>query len=886
MSRRLLAVLAAVLAALTGMFPMISAGTIRLSAPHPAAAASLASPVVSSALAFDVSPRLVDIPPVQPLEGGEFFEPDQGARVAFGPKPADPVRQAKPTTGTGTMPAPNLVFEAQRDADNFPFLVEPPDPTIDVGPNDIVQQVNSTFAVYDRQGNLLLGPIENNTVWQDFGVGAGDPATGVCAVSNAGDPIVQYDHLADRWLISQFAFSGGAAGVPTGPYYECIAVSSTADPLGTWNRYEFLVSATKFDDYPHIGVWPDGYYMSINQFDEAADFAYAGPGAVIFERDKMLAGQMARSVYFDLSTTLGTQYGGMQPSDLDGTILPPAGAANVFAEVDDDAFGFPTDRLDLFDAHVDWTNTAASSFSGPTPVDVAPFDSAFPCGDSDGDGAARNCVPLKDGPGLDAISDRLMYRLAYRNIGGHETLVTNHTVDVNDPEGHAGVRWYELRRTSTTGWGVYQQGTYAPDARHRWMGSVAMDKTGNMAVGYSLSSPTMNPAIAYSGRLASDPLGQMAQGEVVMYQGTGSRIEEIDSTTGEPGEAGRWGDYTSLVLDPTNDCTFWYTNEYYDTNGAFDWHTKIGSFTFPGCLGAGADLGVTTSGVGSIAQAGQRLTYSVDVVNNGPSSASNVVLTDTIPTKSTFVAATSTKGKCSGTTTVSCKIGTLAAGAAATVTIAVTASSTAATLVNTASVSSGRADPNPDNNVSRVTTQVVDSCHLPGALVADDTDDATPNVSPVAATDVHSLWVAEPHQADGIARITFTVSLGGPGALPASSQWFVLWNRPAPDATYDRNYAAMKTDVSGAITFEFGSVSPPSLNVPTSRGVASGSYDAVTGRFTVTVRNADVDGLVAGSALPDLQVRAFLARPAGGPISQAASTDFGPIVTYRLVGNC
>jgi uncharacterized repeat protein (TIGR01451 family) len=884
--RRLLTFLVAAAAATTGMVPVITAGTVRLSAPAPAAAASITPPIVRNAVAFDVSPKLVDLPPLQPIgDGGEIFEPEEGARVAFGAKPADPVRQTKPTS-TSAMPAPNLTFEAERDADNFPFLVEPPDPTIDVGPNHVVQQVNSTFAVYDKQGNLLLGPVENNTLWQGFGVGSGDPAPGICAVSNAGDPIVQYDHLSDRWLLSQFAFSGGAAGVPTGPYYECIAVSATPDPLGAWNRYEFLVSATKFDDYPHIGVWPDGYYMSINQFDETTDFEFAGPGAVVFERDKMIAGQMARSVYFDLSTTLGPQYGGMLPSDLDGATPPPAGAPNTYAEADDDAFGFASDRLDLFNAHVDWADTAASSFSGPSVVNVAPFDSAFPCADSDGDGAARNCVPLKDGPGLDVISDRLMYRVAYRNIGGHETLVTNHTVDVNDTEGHAGVRWYELRKTATTPWGVYQQGTYAPDAKHRWMGSAAMDKAGDIAVGYSLSSATTNPAIAYAGRLAGDPLGQLAQGEVVMFQGTGSRIEEVDSTTGEPGEAGRWGDYTSLVLDPTNDCTFWYTNEYYETNGSFDWHTRVGSFTFPSCLGGGADLGVSTTGVGSTAQAGQRLTYTVTVANNGPSAASNVVLTDSIPSNSTFVSAAAGKTKCSGTTSLVCKIGTMPVGSTATVAVTVTAPSTAATLVNTATASSGKADPNPDNNTSKVTTQVVDTCHLPGALVADDTDDAAPNVSPVPGTDIHQLWVAEPHQADGVARVSFTVSLGGPGALPASSQWFVLWNRPAPDATYDRNYVAMKTDATGAPAFDFGSIAPPSANLPTSRGTTSGSYDAATGRFTISVANASIDGVTAGSALPDLQVRAFLARPAGGPISQAASTDFGPIVTYRLVGDC
>src|SRR3954451_6762611 len=203
-TRRLLTFLVAAAAATTGMVPVITAGTVRLSAPAPAAAASITPPIVRNAVAFDVSPKLVHLPPLQPIgDGGEIFEPEEGARVAFGAKPADPVRQTKPTS-TSAMPAPNLTFEAERDADNFPFLVEPPDPTIDVGPNHVVQQVNSTFAVYDKQGNLLLGPVENHTLWRGFGVGPGHPAPGICAVSNAGYPIVQYDHLSDRWLLSQF----------------------------------------------------------------------------------------------------------------------------------------------------------------------------------------------------------------------------------------------------------------------------------------------------------------------------------------------------------------------------------------------------------------------------------------------------------------------------------------------------------------------------------------------------------------------------------------------------------------------------------------------------------------------------------------------------------
>jgi uncharacterized repeat protein (TIGR01451 family) len=885
-SRRLLLVIVAASTSVVGFAPMFDRSGV-LDATAAYAATSIAPPIVRDPVLFDVSEPFADLDPVRPPVGRLIPKHGYIPRPDIGAQPADPVRQAQAPSG-GAMPAPNLTFEGQRDADNFPFLVEPPDPVIDVGPNHVVQMVNITLAVYDKQGNLLLGPVNNNTFWQDFGVGEGDLATPACATSNVGDPIVQYDGLADRWMISQFAFAGGAAFQPVGPYYECIAVSRTGDPLGRWARYEYKISETLLDDYPHFGVWPDAYYMSINQFDETQLFEYAGPGAVAFERDRMLAGESARMVYFDLSGTLGPRFGGQLPADLDGQALPPAGAPNPFVEADDDVAGFATDRLSVFDFHVDWSNPAASTFSGPSTIDVAAFDSVFPCGDADGDGAARNCIPEAEGPGLDAISDRIMYRLAYRSFGGYEVMVANHTVDVNDPEGHAGIRWYELRRSAGAAWGIHQQGTFAPDARHRWMGSIAMDKAGNIAVGYSLSSAAMHPAIAYAGRLAGDPAGQLGQGEALMFEGTGS--QQADA-------GGRWGDYTSLHLDPVNDCTFWYTNEYYEVTGSFDWHTRIGSFTFPSCLGSGGDVGVLASATPPPIRVGDRITYTLRVTNNGPDGTTGVNLVDTLPTQASLISASSTKGKCSGVSTVTCKIGTLARGAGATVTIAVRAPAVPATLVNTATVSSQKRDPNPDNNVATVVLDVIDTCAPPGVLVADDTEDAAPNVSPVPPTDLRKLWVGEPHQADGVTRLAFTLSLGGGGVLPPSSQWYVIWNRPVADTSFDRNYVAMKTDAAGIASFEFGKVAPPSAippppddpggaNLPTRLGAASGAYDPLTGIVTITVANSDVDGVAAGSILGQLQARSFLARPDGGPLTQLQSTDFGPITLYRMVGNC
>ena len=542
--------------------------------------------------------------------------------------------------------------------------------------------------------------------------------------------------------------------------------------------------------------------------------------------------------------------------------------------------GFASDRLDLFRFHVDWADPTRSTYSGPTALAVSPFDSVFPCTDADGDGVPRNCIPEKDGPGLDSISDRVMYRLAYRNIGGHETLLANHTVDVNDTEGHAGIRWYELRQTSSSSWSIFQQGTFAPDAKHRWMGSIAMDKAGDIAVGYSTSSATTYPSIAYAGRLATDSLGVLGRGEASMFVGTGS--EDADG-------GGRWGDYTSLVLDPSNDCTFWYTNEYYVTTTSFDWHTRIGSFTFPNCLGGGADLGVTTAVNPPPILVNSTLTYTLSIANNGPSSTAGALLTDTLPAATSFISAVASQGKCSGTSTVSCKLGTLGRGASATVTIKARAPGDPATLTNRATIAGSRSDPNPGNNTSVTTVSCVDPCTLPGVLVSQDTSDAAPNSSPVPETDIKALYVAEPHQADGGHRLVFTVNVGPStsATAPASSQWYVIWNRPTPDATFDRNYVAMKTDAAGTPSFEYGKISPASANLPSRLGAADvGSFDQATGTIRIAISTDKIDGVSAGSVLSSLQVRTFLARPDGGPVTQLQSTDFGPIQSYSMVGNC
>jgi Bacterial Ig domain/Carboxypeptidase regulatory-like domain len=444
------------------------------------------------------------------------------------------------------MPAPIQSFEGIKNVNS----VLPPDPNGDVGPNHYVQAVNLSFAVFDRTGNILLGPASINTLWQGFG--------GSCESQNDGDPIVLYDQLADRWFISQFAFLDG--------FHQCIAVSQTGDPTAAYFRYDFLFSTTKLNDYPHFGIWPDGYYMSANQF--FADGGFAGAAAVVFERDRMLQGLPARMVLFDL-LSVDSSLGGMLPSDLDGWRPPPASAPNYFVEVDDDAFGWPTDELQVFQFHVDWATTTNSTFAGPKIIDLAAAGSPI---DMDLCGFNRNCIPQPGGKALDAISDRLMYRLAYRNFGNHESLVVNHTVDVDGAD-HAGIRWYEIRNPGGSPPTLFQAGTFAPDGDHRWMGSMAMDGSGNIALGYSVSGTATFPSIRYAGRLASDPLSMLSQGEATLIGGSGYQEHK----------SGRWGDYSMMAVDPLDDCTFWYTQEYYAVSGSAPWQTRVGSFRFPSC---------------------------------------------------------------------------------------------------------------------------------------------------------------------------------------------------------------------------------------------------------------------------------------------------------------
>ncbi len=422
----------------------------------------------------------------------------------------------------------------------------PPDVVGDVGPNHYIQMVNSDFAIYDKDGNLLVGPTPINTLWAGFG--------GPCETNNNGDPIVQYDPIADRWLMSQFAIPGGAAG-----FHECICISRTPDPVaGGWYRYDFPTRV--LPDYPKIGVWPDGYYMST--------YENANLGVFAFDRARMLLGLPAVNIKFTIpSLSTGRPQTRILPSDIDGATPPPAGAPNIFMRsVDGPLQGGGEDRLELFEFHADFVSPGLSTFTNLLNLPTDPYDIEM-CGAL----LPRTCIPQ---PGtsqtLDPLSNRLMRRLQYRNFGSYETIVANQTVDANGND-HAGIRWYELRRAGGA-WSIYQQGTYSPDNTvHRWMGSMAMNGDGEMALGYSVSSRSVFPGIRYASRKASDPPGVLSN-ETVLIDGGGSQ-------TG----SSRWGDYSAMNVDPSDDCTFWYTTEYYDATSLAGWKTLISRIDNPLC---------------------------------------------------------------------------------------------------------------------------------------------------------------------------------------------------------------------------------------------------------------------------------------------------------------
>jgi len=461
-----------------------------------------------------------------------------------------------------------LNFEGLGDGQlGFVVTAAPPDTNGVAGTTQYVQCVNSSFAVFDKTtGAKLLGPLPGNAFWAGFGGG--------CQNNNDGDAIIQYDKIANRWVATQFSVS-------TTPFLQCVAVSTTSDATGGYRRYAFALPS--FNDYPKMSVWPDGYYFTFNMFN-AAGTIFLGADACAANRTAMLVGNAASMICFQQNSSVAS----LLPSDMDGTIKPVSGEPAFF-------MNFGANSLNLWKFHVDFATPANSTFTGPTTLAVASFTPLCNGG--------SNCVAQ---PGttqkLDSLGDRLMYRLAWRKFAdGHEAMVAIHAIST-------GIRWYEIQNPNGTP-AVFQQGTFHPTADTRWMGSIAMDQAGDIALGYSLSSGSVSPSVFFTGRQPNDPAGSL-QTETAIVNGTGSQI----------GGLNRWGDYSALTVDPADDCTFWYTQEYMRTTGSFNWNTRIANFKFANCGGGG--------NTATVALSATKLAFSKRVLGT-TSSAKVVRLTNT-----------------------------------------------------------------------------------------------------------------------------------------------------------------------------------------------------------------------------------------------------------------
>lgn len=489
---------------------------------------------VRKSIAFHKTRRLADITPVPPLQRDRSWKEGviENREVPTDESENQPKLDVDPVLQdfkTGSRSEPSIIANFQGVGNRQSVI--PPDPNGDVGNYYYMQMVNSSFEIFDTDGNEIYGPADIITLWDGF--------SGPWSSTNDGDPIVIYDQLADRWVASQFALPY----YPNGPFYELVAVSATDDPTGEWYQYAF-----EFDnmpDYPKLSVWPDGYYMACNQF-VPPNLDWGGGAIIAFDRDAMLNGDSEATMVF-FST--GYNYGSLLPADLDGTVLPPDGQPMVY-------FSRGNSLLYHWDVVIDWddVNNSTSSFQGGIPT--ASFSTTGISVQQPGTSQTLNVVQC-----------RLMFSLQYRNFGDYQVLVANHTV--NAGSGRAGVRWYEIRDYGD-GWEIYQQGTYAPDdGNSRWMGSIAINATGNIALGYSVSSSSTYPSIRIAGQTQGAPMGLGILD-----------IDEVSIKEGSASQTGidRWGDYSHMSVDNVDDNTFWYTTEY--TDGGWNWKTQIAGFGF------------------------------------------------------------------------------------------------------------------------------------------------------------------------------------------------------------------------------------------------------------------------------------------------------------------
>jgi hypothetical protein len=543
-----------------------------------------------------IPPRLAPAPferePVRPQPPTDVTGPDLKAQTFAGALVSAPTPTGVSFEGVGAG-IPGFI----------PTLI-PPDTNGRVGATQYVQWNNASFAIWDKSGRLLYGPVAGNTLFQPLG--------GACATHNDGDPVVAYDILSGRWILSQFV-----VGASPDFSHQCVAVSATGDALGSYYLYDFVTDSANFVDYPKIGVWPDGYYMTGHVFN-AAGTAYLAGRIFVFERDKILKGEPARQLQKDLKKYAGKPQYGFLPSDLDSLTPPPTGEAAFVIGPDP----VTTQNLDSTRVAVTWGTTPTITL---TETRISATWSLPPCVGDPSNVQDFNCVPqpspATEADYLDNLYFHLMYRLPYRNLGGNpvqESLVANITNrgSASNPA-HGAIRWFEFRNagSSTTTPTVVQASTFDPDTAYRWMGSIAMDKDHNIALGYSKSSTSIKPGIYITGRLGTDPLNTMGA-ETTVTAGSGVQIGANPFN--------RWGDYSAMTLDPVDQCTFFYTNEYYRNQQDGDdenWATRIASYRFPSCVAApswGTVTGTVTSSPGNVRLSGVLVT-----LNNGYAGATN-----------------------------------------------------------------------------------------------------------------------------------------------------------------------------------------------------------------------------------------------------------------------
>lgn len=558
----------------------------------PSPTALKASAIVSSAMGVSDSFRNYAkanaLNPPSPKEEAEFEIPNQ-LYIPRGPsgtnQPAAAPSVVSPTstmfnqTTNGTLPATvSADYPGLGTGFNGTWVVQgllPPDTTMAVGNNQIVQWVNIKLTILNKStGNPLLGGagyVNANQIWSGLGGGS------VCAAQNQGDPIVQYDRLTNRWFLSQFAFTTATATngtpYPAAPYALCVAVSQTNDATGVYNLYQFTVS--NLPDYPKLGLWPDGLYITSNNYTFSTTTgasSYVGTSYFAFDKAAMIAGGAAAGVFF---SGLSPAHFASLPGDFEGTLPPPANTTAYVISGDWFTLNAPPYALQLRRFHPDFVTPANTTlddgFGGAFDSFVSlPFDSSVvgSCGDNGG-----ACVPQ---PGttrrLDTLSQRPMYRLAYRNLGAsRESLVFTQSID---PVGSAvaGIQLVEIRNPGANPPVIFNNVNFNPDATNRWMGAAATDKLGNIGLGYSVGSATLSPGIRIAGRLRND-IRSTVRGELNATTGSGSQTAT----------AQRWGDYSTMQIDPDDDCTFWYTQEYIINTAGADWATRIVGFKFDSC---------------------------------------------------------------------------------------------------------------------------------------------------------------------------------------------------------------------------------------------------------------------------------------------------------------